>query len=157
MKYILFLFVLVTPYQNVYAQSKYLNTWGGLDTFHDSGKIADTDASNLSNVLTDRGYLEKRTGSELWQTLLAGYAVKYVQEFVSPSQTRYLVAQASSTVYYTDTSGSFSVLSTTTLSYNLDCVSAFGRLYCADGYAQPWYWDGNSTYTALTPMAEIVG
>lgn len=141
---------LATPCQGVEAPPKYLNTFGGLDIFHDSSKIADTDASALSNVLTDRGFLEKRPGSELFQTLLNGWSVQYLQEFISPSKTRYLIAHASSTVYASDTSAAFAKISTTTSGYNVDCVSAFGKLYCADGYSRPWSWDGTTWTAALT-------
>ena len=148
MKKLLLIFCLATPCQGIEAPPKYLSTFGGLDVYHDSSKIADTDASALSNVLTDRVFLEKRTGSEQFQTLLDGWSVQYLQEFISPSKTRYLVAHASSTVYYSDTSAAFVKLATTTLTYNLDCTSAFGKIYCADGVMQPWYWDGTSTNVA---------
>lgn len=149
MKRLLLIIALVTPCQGVEAPPKYLNAWGGLDTFHDSAQIRDTDASALSNVLTDRGFLEKRTGSELFQTLLAGWSVLYMQEFVASSKTRYLIAHASSTVYASDTATAFAAISTTTLGYNVDCVSAYGKEYCADGFATPWGWNG----TAVTRLS----
>jgi len=146
---LLLLIALATPCHGVEAPPKYLNTWGGLDVFHDSAKVADTDATALSNVLTDRGFLEKRTGSELFQTLLDGWSVLYLQEFVSSSKTRYLIGHASSTVYASDTATAFAAISTTTLGYDLDCVAAFGKEYCVDGVATPWGWNG----TAVTRLS----
>ena len=148
-KRLLLIFALVTPCQGVEAPPKYLNAWGGLDTYHDSAQIADTDASALSNVLTDRRFLEKRTGSELFQTLLAGWSVLYMQEFVASSKTRYIIGHASSTVYASDTATAFAAISTTTLGYNLDCASAYGKEYCVDGFATPWGWNG----TAVTRLS----
>ena len=148
-KKLLFIFALVTPCQGVEAPPKYLNAWGGLNVYSDSAKVADTDATALSNVLTDRGYLEKRTGSELFQTLLAGWSVLYMQEFVASSKTRYIIAHASSNVYASDTAAAFAVISTTTAGYNVDCTSAYGKEYCVDSVATPWGWNG----TAVTRLS----
>ena len=157
MKKLLLLFALATPCQGVEAPPKYLNAWGGLDIFHDSAQIQDTDASALSNVLTDRGYLEKRTGSELFQTLLNGWSVLYMQEFVASSKTRYIIAHASSTVYASDTAKAFAAISTTTLAYNLDCTSAYSKEYCVDGVATPWGWNGTAvTRLSTAPICTFI-
>lgn len=126
-----------------------IDKWGGLDLLHDSTQISPTDAQVARNVLTDNGYLEKRPGNVILTTILAGYPVKYVNDWVSPNGTRYLISHASSTVYQTDFSGSPVALSTTGPTANISVLPAFARLFIADGVRAPWYWDGTSTATVV--------
>ena len=118
--------------------------WGGLNLLNDSSRIG-FDAQVAKNVLTDSGFLESRPGNVLLATILAGYPVVYVGDWVSPSGTRYLLAHSSTTLYQTDFSGAVVALSTVPSGYNLSMVPAFSRAYFGDGSQPMWYWDGTST------------
>ena len=122
--------------------------WGGLNVLLDSSDIG-IDAQVARNVLTDGGYLEKRPGNTLLTTLLDGYGIQYVGDWVAPSGTRYLIAQASSTVYRTDFSASAVALGTVTTGKTLSSVASFSRIYFADGSKPFWYWDETSTGTVV--------
>lgn len=126
-----------------------VSAFGGLNLLNDSTAIGN-DAQKAQNVLTDNGYLEKRPGNVILGTILAGYPVKYVTDWVSPSGTRYLIAHASDTIYQTDFSASPVALSTAQPLFNVTSVAAFARIYFADGYRAPWYWDGTSTATVVS-------
>lgn len=136
------------------AQSLYPNgytaipmeKWGGLNLLLDSTEI-DGDAQAAQNVLTDSFYLEKRPGNVRLATILAGFPVLYANDWVAPSGSRYLIAQASTTIYQTNFSGSPVVLSTISTGFNITTTPAFSKLEFADGYRPLWYWDGNSTVT----------
>lgn len=120
--------------------------WGGLNLLQDSTMI-DGDAQTAINVLTDNSFLEKRPGNVRLATILAGFPVQYVTDWVSPSGSRYLVAQASQTIYQTNFSGSPVSLSTIAVNSNLTTVAAFSKLEFADGNRPLWYWNGTTTGT----------
>ena len=133
----------------------YVHSWGGLDLLHDSTELGDN-AQVAQNVLTDNFFLEMRPGSTLLTTILPGYPTLYVGDWVSPSGTRYLIAQASSTIYQTKFSGSPVALSSIPVGYNITTMPAFSRLYFADGSRPLWYWDGNSTGTVIDTLTGLV-
>ena len=126
--------------------------FGGLNLTNDSSDIG-ADAQACQNVLTDNTYLEKRPGNVLLTTILSGYAVTYANDWVAPTGNRYLVAQASGTIYETNFSGSPVVLSTITAGYNLSTVPQFSELYFADGFRNLWFWNGSSTGTVTDPSS----
>jgi hypothetical protein len=131
--------------------------WGGIDALNDSSLIKDEDAQDAANVITDNGYLEKRPGNVRIATILDGYAVKLVREWVAPSQTRYLIAHSSNTVYQSNLSASPVALSTVTNAQNVSIVSAFTKVYIADGGSALWYWDGSSTATVSgAPICNLI-
>lgn len=144
---ILCLLLLTSPLLAREGLPKYLNQFGGLDVYHDSSKISDADSSDTRNCLTDRGFLEMRTGNTRLQTLLAGYATLFLKEFIAPSRTRYLIGHASSTLYQTDLSVAPASISTANVSYPMDAVSAFGRYYFVDGLRTLSWWNGTSSGT----------
>lgn len=123
-----------------------VDKWGGLNLLNDSTTIGE-DCQYCQNVLTDNGYLEKRPGNVLLATFLAGSRTAFVDEWTAPTGTRYLIGQASTTIYYTNFSGAAVALSTITAGYNLTSTSAFSKLYFSDGANPLWYWDGTSTGT----------
>ncbi len=126
-----------------------INEFGGLNLLSDSTAIGN-DAQKAQNVLTDNGYLEKRPGNVILGTILAGYPVKYVNDWVSPNGTRYLITHASNTIYQTDFSGAPVALSTAQPLFSITALPAFARLIFADGFRAPWYWDGSSTGTVVS-------
>ena len=126
-----------------------IGEWGGLNLLNDSSNLG-SDAQVANNVLTDSGYLEMRPGSTLLTSILPGYPTVYVNDWQSPNGTRYLIAQASNTVYRTDFSpGGLVALFTAAAGYNIDTQPAFSKLFFADGFHNLWCWDGNSTGTRL--------
>lgn len=122
--------------------------FGGLNNYTDSSKIADEDAQDLMNVITEKGVLETRPGSSLLYSPALG-AVKYMTEFVREDGTRSLVIHAGDGLYASDSSENFILIATVTTGANVSTVSAFKRLYITDGTMQPVYWDGASTSTAV--------
>lgn len=131
-----------------------VTSWGGLNILSDSTEI-DGDAQKAINVLTDSGYLEKRTGNTFLATILAGSPVKYVNDWTAPNGNRYLIAQASQTVYQTNFSGSPVIISSIASGFNITTTPAFSRLEFADGYRPLWYWNGNSTATVTDPSGNL--
>lgn len=120
-------------------------SFGGLNTTQDSSQINDSDSPDAQNIITDHGFLEKRPGNLRLTTISSGTPVKAVFEFVTPSNSRYLIAQASATVYQTNLSSTPAILQQLTAGQDIDCVAAFGKLVCADGADPVWQWDGVST------------
>lgn len=120
----------------------------GLNTFNDASQIKPCDSPDAQNVLTDTGGLEKRPGNVRIATILSGYSVKFANEFIAPSRTRYLIAHASTTVYQTDL-GSVTPIALSTVNTNgtISFAPAYGKAIFQDGVGNPWYWDGNSTAT----------
>lgn len=118
--------------------------WGGVNLLEDS-KAIDGDAQDALNVLTDNTWLEKRPGNVLLGSFGANFPVNYVNEWVAPSGTRYLIGQSSLTVYETNFSGSPVALSTVAAGYNLTFTPAFSKAYFADGNKPIWFWNGTST------------
>jgi hypothetical protein len=126
-----------------------VSEFGGLNLLNDSTAIGN-DAQKAQNVITDNGYLEKRPGNEILGTILPGYPVKYVTDWVSPQGTRFLIAHASNTVYETDFSAAPVALSAAQPLFNITSVPAFARIYFADGYRAPWFWNGTTTGTVVS-------
>ena len=123
----------------------------GLNTFQDSSKIKDGQAQDLQNVLTDAGYLEKRPGMVRYASVLDGFKVEHLFEFIAPSKTKYLIAHSSDSIYQTDLSGTFVRISSMTSGNTVDFTSAFAKLYWVDGTAPMKSWDGTSTATVNGP------
>jgi hypothetical protein len=123
-----------------------MDKWGGLNLLSDSSMIGD-DAQQAQNVLTDNFYLEKRPGNVRLATILAGYPVQYANDWVGPNGNRYLIAQASSTIYQTNFSGSPVALSTVAIGFNITTVPAFSQIYFSDGSRPIWSWNDVSTGT----------
>jgi len=157
----IFLCLLIVTASNALAQDEsgalYLGNFGGLDTFHDSTRISDIDAQDAENVITENGRLEKRTGNDRLTTILNGYAVKYVAEFLDNSANRYLIAHSSLSIYQTNLASSPVSIGTTTAGQNIDSVTGFNRHWIADGRNAIWGFDGTSTMTARgAPLCNFI-
>src|SRR5258708_10753540 len=118
----------------------------GLDTLHDSSVIDDCDAQAAQNVLTDRGYLEKRTGNVRIGSVLNGFPVTALYQYTSLTNTQYIIAQASTTAYAIN-SGNAVAISTLAVGTNLECASLSGSIVCNDSSAPIWSYNGTSTAT----------
>lgn len=146
------LFLLLMPVTlQAQEHAEYVNAFGGVDSYQDSSKIAKTDAQDARNVLTDNGKLTKRPGSVALTTVVDGYPVYSLGEYISPANIRYLIAHASETVYATDLSASgFVAIATVTAGYPIDFTSAFGKVYFTNGIDTPFSWDGTTTVVIST-------
>lgn len=122
-----------------------IETFGGIDRQNDSSRISDLDAYTADNVITDQGGVQKRTGNSRIATILAGYQVKMLREFVPASLTRYVIAHSSDTVYQTDLSGTVTALSTVTAGANVDMIQGLNTLVVQDGQRTAVTWDATST------------
>lgn len=147
MRLLLPLFLLASP---VLAQTsgQAFYGFGGLNNYIEGSKIADEDAQDLLNVITEKGVLETRPGSSLLYSPALG-AVKYLTEFVKEDGTRALVIHAGDGLYASSSAENFVLVSTVTAGASVSTVSAFKRLYITDGSMTPVYWDGASTSTAV--------
>ena len=117
----------------------------GLNTFRDPLKLNPCEAGAVSNMLTDSGFLEKRTGTTRMATILDGFPIRYLSEFIASSGSRYLISHSSSNIYQTDLGSASSAILVVDNGYEIDSVSAFGRHYFVNGKDAPFYWEVSST------------
>lgn len=150
--------------QKVNEVGSSLAGFGGIDVYSDSGSIADSDAQDAENVLTDQGRLDKREGNVRISTTplavvsAATQPVIFVAEFLDRQKTRWLITQMSSQVYATDLGAAPTVIATATAGYPLSSVTAFGRKYFSNGFDTPFYWDGVSSGTVSgMPRCKFIG
>ena len=146
-KLLLLLLLAAAPAQGsaVWTENQ-VQTFCGLDTFHDSSKIADCDSQDVQNFLTDSGTLEKFPGmSRIVTEVLAGYPVKFLGRFVANSGTKFLLIQSSASIYSTTLGGSPTLLQLQTTDDDVDMVQAFGKAYFVNGVDVAWSFDGTST------------
>lgn len=122
-----------------------VRTFGGVDTYHDSARINDSDSQDARNVLTDSGSLEKRLGNRRIISLGVSQDIRAVHEFITTGGTKYVVFHSSNSVYQTDLGGSPVALTTTSTSYEIDAASIFGNIYVVNGFDPSWSWNGTST------------
>lgn len=129
----------------------YQACFGGMDDYHNSARIDNCDFQYLVNILTDRGFLEKRPGSvRVFDSVLSGYPIKNFKEFITPANRKYLLIHASQTVYSTDLL-TISSITTTNVNAVMDSVSAFDKHFIVNGYDTPVYYDGTTT-TSIPEM-----
>lgn len=150
--YLLFIPLNLFPSENL---SSYNYFSGGIDNYHESSKIADTDFQDARNVLTDKGYLEKRPGSDLIITG-NGDPIIYQKEFTTQSNVKNLIIQAGQNVYVTDFSTSPVLIATVNINGILDGVSAFNRHFMSNGYDTSFFYDGSSVSTFTMPTSKYL-
>ena len=132
--------------------------FGGIDQYRDSSRIANSDSVDASNVLTDKGFLEKREGNVRLRQILANYAVEYLTEFRSDTDgNRYLIAHASTTVYYfTPTSGTVA-LTTVSAGFFIDTAIGNNRVYITNGFDAVRSWNTNTlAYPSGSPRCNLI-
>ena len=110
----------------------HIDQWGGLNTYNDSARIADHDAQDLKNILTDRGFLEPMPGTVLSTSIPSGIT-STLGHFGADSDTRYLIIHSTVDVYRTDLGSALIKVATVSATSTIDMVPAFSRLYIADG------------------------
>src|SRR3990167_7224876 len=125
-----------------------LDNFGGVNTYYETSKIEDIDAIEAENVLTDAGYLEKRTGNVRAATILSGYGIKWHKEFIDSSGTRYIMAHSSDSLYYSNLFADPVLLSSVAVNGDLDGIGAFNNFYFTDGTNRIKFWN-------LTSVAAI--
>ena len=135
----------------------YSPCWGGINDYLDSSKIDPCDAQQAQNVLTDRSFLEKRPGNTRLATVLTGNSVKYLSEFIANDAVRYLIAHASSTVYFNTPSSSTIAIATMSLAANIDTANGFSRVMVVNGLEAPFTWTGSVvSYVAGMPRCSLI-
>jgi len=138
---------------------EHISEFCGINDSVTSSKLKSCESPNAENVLTDGGSLEPIWGTSVKiPEVLAGHPIKGHWQFIAPDGTKYLIIHASSTVYYTDFSGDPVALRTVGAEFDIDAVTAFGRIYFVNGSDAGWYWDGTSTATITDmPIADHIG
>ncbi len=125
----------------------YQACFGGLDNYHDSARIDNCDFQDMQNVLTDRGFLEKRPGSvRIFDSVLSGYPIKNLKEYITNANRKYMLIHSSKTIYSTDLLTTVAI-ATTNVNAVMDSVSGFDKHFIVDGYDAAIYYDGTSTFT----------
>ena len=158
LRYLVLLFLLASDLAAV--EYFYVNGWGGVNTFFDSAKIRNEDAQFAINVLTDRGYLEKRPGNVRLTQILSGFPVRYLEEFIPPDgSNRYILSHTSSTVYYFSNtlSSGVVVIATTSANFEIDTAKLFNRIYVTNTFDQVWSWNKDTvTWWPTFPKCKII-
>jgi hypothetical protein len=130
----------------------YQASFGGVDNYHDSARIDNADFQDARNVLTDRGYLEKRFGSRrIIDGVQPGYPINYVKEFITQSNVKKFIIQTSTVIYATDFSAVPVQIATVNVNGITSSVSAYNKHYFVNGYDTAFAYDG----TNVTLVPEI--
>lgn len=133
----------------------------GLYTDSDSSIIPDGAAQDLQNVDVDDGSIRKRNGTRLVNATAIGtdQPVRFLHEYVDPTNSFWLLAVSSNTLYGSTNGGAtFSVLTSThgiTSTSRFQAANAFGKAYLVDGSTNAITFDGTSV--ALNTAAPIGG
>lgn len=127
------------------GQEAHIANFGGVDNFHDSMMIADTDAQSAVNVLTDEGDLRTIYGNTLY-SVVGSSSIAFIKEWINPSGSRVLFVQSGYRLYATDpSSGAITSIKYFGADRDLDMVAAFNRAYFTDQTSSPFYSTGSST------------
>lgn len=133
----------------------------GLYTDSDSSIIPDGAAQDLQNVDVDDGSIRKRNGTRLVNATAIGtdQPVRFLHEYVDPTNSFWLLAVSSNTLYGSTNGGAtFSVLTSAhgiTATSRFQASNAFGKAYLVDGSTNAITFDGTSV--ALNTAAPIGG
>jgi len=127
----------------------YQASFGGIDNYHDSARIDNADFQDARNVLTDRGYLEKRFGStRIIDAVQTGYPINYVKEFITQSNVKKFLIQTSTIIYATDFSAAPIQIATVNVNGITSSVSAYNKHYFVNGYDTAFSYDGTNVVVA---------
>lgn len=130
----------------------YQASFGGVDNYHDSARIDNPDFQDARNIMTDRGYLEKRFGStRIIDAVQSGYPINYVKEFITQSNVKKFIIQTSTIIYATDFSAAPVQIATVNVNGITSSVSAYNKHYFVNGYDTAFAYDG----TSITLVPEI--
>ena len=151
---IIFTLLLLTGVANAQTAAIPINfyraSFGGVDNYHDSARIDEADFQDARNILTDRGYIEKRFGStRVIDAVQSGYPINYVKEFITQSNVKKFLIQTSTIIYATDFSASPVQIATVNVNGITSSVSAYNKHYFVNGYDTAFSHDG--TNVVLTP------
>ena len=123
-------------------------------TNYASQLIPDESVADALNVYFDEEDLgiSRRRGYAKFNTtaLTDAKKVRYLTEFVAPTNTRYIVAMSSKSMFYAITDGNFTQipgLTNLSLDVDPDCVGVLGRLWCTNSVDTVFSWNGSSTDT----------
>lgn len=122
-------------------------SFGGVNNAVDPYFIADTDAQDAANVITDEGDLRTMPGA-LEHYSLGKSTVQFLGSFTDESSRKVIIAQSGAEVLASTTSGSFGTIKTLSAVRDIDGVQAFKRFYITDGTEAPFYYTGGAVATA---------
>ena len=136
---------------NLYSEIEYISDFGGINTYYDSGKIAKNDAIDSVNIITDRGFLEKRNGITGFYDTGTSSIIKNIYEYISPNKTKYLIFVSSNSIYYNDFSSQGKVLiSTINPDYPINITIAWNKVFFVNRYENSFYWTPTSGKTYIS-------
>ena len=140
-----------TPAVQVYSQ------FGGINNYVDSTKIDDADAQDAANIITDNGSLQVIPGNVRIGTVLAGYPVSFLMEFLTAGGLHSLIAQSSTTLYAQNAGGTFVAIATVTANTTLSATQGLGSMWFTNGTDIPFSYDGANTTTATNmPLCKFL-
>ena len=131
--------------------------FGGINQYNDTTQVEDGDATDAQNVITDNGYIESRPGNIKIASILVGYPVTFLGQFVGASGVKYIISQSSTTLYASTLDGTNTVISTVTAGYAADMTVAYGKAIIVNGIDRPITFDETSSGTlAAMPVCSLV-
>lgn len=135
----------------------HIDQWGGLNTYNDSARIGDFDATVASNVITDRGFLERRGGSLRIADLSDIGSVKHLMKLRTSDGVDRAIIHVGNYIYSADFGTPETRVSTVASGANVDGVSAFSKFYFTDASQALIEYNGTSTTTVpAAPRARYV-
>ena len=128
------------------AEELHITGFGGVNNAVDSYMISDTDAQDAANILTDEGDARPMPGAvQRYDVGLS--SITFLAEMVTETGQHSLLLQSGQKLYSSSSTGGLVEFHDLGAVRDVDSVSAFMRMYFADG-ATPFYYDGASTATA---------
>jgi hypothetical protein len=141
------LFILCAPTLLLAQEAHYFN-YGGINNQDDSMLIADRDAQDARNILTDEGDMRTIYGNTLFTTVAAS-SITFAKEWINSSGQHILFVKSGTGLYATSaTSGTLTNIITVADTAVLDMVPAFGAAYFVDGSVTPFYTTGGAKTAA---------
>ena len=134
------------PPCQVYSQTigeQHISNFGGINNFLDPMMIADGDAQNAKNVITDEGDLRTIPGNVLY-TVIGSSAISYLGEYVNPAGSHELISKTGLSVF-----ASTITINTLNADRDIDMVSAFNSAYFVDGTTNSFSYNGTSVSATI--------
>jgi hypothetical protein len=138
-----------------------IQSFGGIVDKIASDKIKDNMATDAVNVDLDRvvGNITKRRGYQKYNStaLTGSQAVRKLYTYKQVDGDEYILANSSTSVFYSKGDGSFTaIISTLSASYTCDFATALDKAYFSNGSDNPYRWNG-TTLEDITDTAISTG
>lgn len=126
----------------------------GEDVFRDSAHIDPQNAQSAINVITEHGYVEKRSGAVIAATFSG--PIENLAEFVKQAGTRFLVGHVGNSLYDTDLGFVPVAIATVANNSQVDFVVAYNKIIAVDGTNEIEYNGASTTTGAGFPGCKFV-